>query len=1207
MAGKAASGQFKLSFWLTLVSFCAFAIAFGLYVMAEKEVDDVNENRFVSHELTDELIRTSEDLTRFARAYVITGDTVYRQYFNEVMEVREGKRPRLPFGEYAFHDLTPTLESGSPAAVIAPAKSILQLLREAGLSDKEFELLLVAKTNSDILTKLEKQAMEMAENPGRNVDLGRERAIRLLFDQEYRAAKLNILAPVSEAHRLMSIRLDIKLEESKKTAKQILIAFLLLGLVTLGLFWRAYRQLQKILGGNVVDLQQCLAALGRGQFDTPSHQPEAPPHSIMAGIQATRQQLARIDQELRAELEKSHRINQMYLALAQCNQSILRIEEKDDLFPRICQDAVILAGLKVAWVALCDPLKQEMQVVSECSSGMPNGIDEIPGEVVQRQFDFHFPYCCRGEAVWYPDIHDPVQAEGWRALAQQYHCGAIAALPLLVNHQAIGSFIVCAENPAAFDEVVRTLLTEFAVDVGHVLNRFELEKERQHSLQIEELRSFLLEKVTASLTLHHFLEEAVNKVEAILPHCYCTVMLLDKDGVSLRCGAMPSLPVFFSEAIDGLKVGPGKGSCGNAIATGERTIAEDIAVHPFWRDYWPLAQRAGLRSCWSEPIISTSGKIYGAFAIYHADPRAPSAFDLQLLEMAAGLAALAIEHRQSLDAQHKLSQAVEQSSNAILITDSDIQIEYANASYLQNTGRRLQDIIGSRPSILSSGKTPPATYQEMWDQLRKGESWKGELINRYTDGTEHVDLTHISPIRDAKGHVTHFLAIQEDITDKKRNDERIRYLAHFDLLTGLPNRSLLEERARAAISHAERNQRRLALLFLDLDHFKDVNDTLGHSIGDSLLVEVASRLRQNLREEDVLSRLGGDEFIVMLTDVDEKSTERIAQKLISLVSTSFAIGGYELNVTPSIGIAVYPEDGADLETLLRNADAAMYRSKTQGRNTFSFFTREMQERSARHLELVNALRHALAGQQFALHYQPQISLTGRKLAGAEALLRWTHPVLGVVSPAEFIPVAEESGLILEIGEWVLRTALQQLKVWRDHGLLDFCMAVNLSAVQFRNKELPSLVQRLLEETGVPPDCLELELTESMAMHDPAAAIAMMNQLHAQGVRLSIDDFGTGYSSLSYLKQFKVYKLKIDKSFVHDVSEDPEDEAIISAVISMAHKLEMITIAEGVETPDQLSFLQGQGCDEIQGYLFSRPLPPDAFMRWVEHDLKTYLQ
>ncbi|WP_339937013.1 sensor domain-containing phosphodiesterase [Undibacterium luofuense] len=1206
MGGNAASGQFRLSFWLTLVSFCAFAVAFGLYVIAEKEVDEVNENRFMSHELTDELIRTSEDLTRFARAYVITGDTVYRQYFNEVMDVREGRSPRLPFGEYAFHDLTPTLEAASPASLITPAKPILQMLREAGLSDKEFELLLVAKTNSDILTRLEKKAMDMAENPGRNVDIGRERAIRLLHDEEYRAAKLNILAPISDAHRLMSVRLDIKLEESKKRANQILIAFLLLGLITLGLFVRAYLQLQKILGGNVVDLQQCLAALGRGQFQAPPYQPAAPPDSIMGGIQATRQQLSRIDQELRAELEKSHRINQMYLALAQCNQSILRIEEKDDLFPRICQDAVILAGLKVAWVALCDPLKQEMQVVSECSSGTLTGEADITGGN-GRQFDFHFPYCCRGEAVWYPDIHDPAQTEGWRLLAQQYQCGAIAALPLMVNHRAIGSFIVCAENPAAFDEVVRTLLTEFAVDVGHVLNRFELEKERQHSLQIEELRSFLLEKVTATLTLHHFLEEAVNKVEAILPHCFCTVMLVDKDGVTLRSGAMPSLPVFFSEAIDGLKVGPGKGSCGNTIATGERTIAEDLAVHPFWRDYWPLAQRAGLRSCWSEPIMSTSGRIFGAFAIYHSEPRAPTAFDLQLLEMAAGLAALAIEHRQSLDAQHKLSQAVEQSSNAILITDSDIQIEYANASYLQNTGRRLQDIIGSRPSILSSGKTPPATYQEMWDQLRKGESWKGELINRYTDGTEHVDLTHISPIRDAKGHVTHFLAIQEDITDKKRNDERIRYLAHFDLLTGLPNRSLLEERARAAINHAERNQRRLAVLFLDLDHFKDVNDTLGHSIGDSLLVEVASRLRQNLREEDLLSRLGGDEFIVMLTDVDEKSAERIAQKLISLVSTPFAIGGYELNVTPSIGIAVYPDDGVDLETLLRNADAAMYRSKTQGRNTFSFFTREMQERSARHLELVNALRHALAGQQFALHYQPQVSLTGRKLAGAEALLRWTHPALGVVSPAEFIPVAEESGLILEIGEWVLRTALQQLKVWRDQGLSDFCMAVNLSAVQFRNKELPSLVQRLLEETGVPPDCLELELTESMAMHDPAAAIAMMNQLHAQGVRLSIDDFGTGYSSLSYLKQFKVYKLKIDKSFVHDVSEDPEDEAIISAVISMAHKLEMITIAEGVETHDQLHFLQGQGCDEIQGYFFSRPLPPDDFLRWVQHDLKNHLQ
>ncbi|MFZ4528339.1 MAG: putative bifunctional diguanylate cyclase/phosphodiesterase, partial [Undibacterium curvum] len=359
------------------------------------------------------------------------------------------------------------------------------------------------------------------------------------------------------------------------------------------------------------------------------------------------------------------------------------------------------------------------------------------------------------------------------------------------------------------------------------------------------------------------------------------------------------------------------------------------------------------------------------------------------------------------------------------------------------------------------------------------------------------------------------------------------------------------------------------------------------------------RLSHNLREDDVVSRLGGDEFIVLLNNINEHKVEKVVQKMIDVVSAPFMINGFELNITPSIGIAVYPCDGRDLETLSRNADAAMYMAKHSGRNTFRFFTQEMQDRSLRHLELVNALRHALSLNQFELHYQPQISLHSDQVIGAEALLRWRHPVLGMVSPAEFIPVAEESGMILEIGEWVMRTAVNQLRDWRAQGMQDLLMAVNLSAVQFRHKDLPEMVARILHEAAVPPSCLELELTESVAMHEPLAAIAIMNQLHEQGVRMSIDDFGTGYSSLSYLKQFKVYKLKIDQSFVRDINSDPEDKAIVSAVISMARNLGLMTIAEGVETQEQLAFLQQHACDEVQGYFYARPLPALQFAEFMQ--------
>ena len=557
------------------------------------------------------------------------------------------------------------------------------------------------------------------------------------------------------------------------------------------------------------------------------------------------------------------------------------------------------------------------------------------------------------------------------------------------------------------------------------------------------------------------------------------------------------------------------------------------------------------------------------------------------------------EHEKMEKSLIQLSQAVEQSPNTIIITDLDANIEYTNSTFTKLTGYRPDEVIGNNPRILKSGKTPKETYNDMWAHLVRGKLWRGELINRRKDGSEYIEATTISPVRQADGRITNYLAIKEDVTEKKRNEARIENLVHFDQLTGLPNRTLLNDRFKYALSLAQRSREQLAVMFLDLDNFKTINDTLGHTIGDQLLIEVSKRLKAALREEDTISRQGGDEFFLILPGTDENGATNVATKLIEAVSRPYQIEQHELISTPSIGIAIYPHDGEDLEILSKNADTAMFRAKQGGRNNFRFFTPEMQAHSVHTLQLSNALRHALARNQLQLHYQPQVSIQDGHVVGAEALLRWQHPELGMIPPAEFIPLAENNGQIAQIGEWVLRTATRQLKEWLNRGLPPMVMAVNLSAIQFRQPNLLELVTGILGEVGLAHEYLELELTEAVAMDDPQAAIKIMDKLHACGIRMSIDDFGTGYSSLSYLKRFKVHKLKIDQSFVRDITDNPDDKAIVTAIINLARSLGIQTIAEGVETAGQLAFLRLQGCDEVQGYYFSKPLPAESFAAYLQ--------
>ncbi|MBS3951616.1 MAG: EAL domain-containing protein [Methylomicrobium sp.] len=540
------------------------------------------------------------------------------------------------------------------------------------------------------------------------------------------------------------------------------------------------------------------------------------------------------------------------------------------------------------------------------------------------------------------------------------------------------------------------------------------------------------------------------------------------------------------------------------------------------------------------------------------------------------------------------AQVFDFSREGIIITDAQNKIVSVNPAYTEISGYSFEEALGKNPRLVSSGKQDKAFYKEMWRQILHQGHWQGEMINRRKNGKLYPQWLSISVIRDQSGRISHHIGIFNDLSEYKAAEERIQFLSNFDPLTHLPNRDLLRDRTQLALAAAQRANSSFALMYLDVDRFKIVNDSMGPSIGDQLLKELARRLIEHLHPDDTLCRQGGDEFIFLLPNTDAEGAAHVAQKVLELIAQPFTLEGQRMTLTASIGIAQYPQDGNELEQLAQSADAALFRAKQNGRNNFQFFTRQLHQQAHDMLQIENELRQALERNELILYYQPQIDAKTTKIIGVEALIRWQHPQKGMVPPGRFIPIAEESGLIVDIGDWVLHTAIRQNVTWQSEGLDIVPVAVNLSVAQFRQDRLYLLIAQSLREYKLDPALLELEMTEGIAMENSEQTISTLNQLHALGVKLAIDDFGTGYSSLSYLKRFQIDKLKIDQSFVRDLGRDTEDAAIVTAIIGMAKGLGFKTIAEGVETQDQLDFLREKQCDEIQGYFFSKPVPAEIF-------------
>jgi len=565
--------------------------------------------------------------------------------------------------------------------------------------------------------------------------------------------------------------------------------------------------------------------------------------------------------------------------------------------------------------------------------------------------------------------------------------------------------------------------------------------------------------------------------------------------------------------------------------------------------------------------------------------------------------ALIQEAKKRSQAEQRLqltSQVFKNTAEGIVITDRANRIVEVNAAFTKITGYTFEEAQGQDPGFLKSGRHDRAFYTRMWQAIDRDGYWQGEIWDRCKDGAVFPKWLTINTVRDNKGELTNYISIFSDISRAKDTERELEKLAFFDPLTGLPNRLLFRDRLEHVFAEVKRSERKVALLFLDLDHFKRINDTLGHPMGDALLKIIAQRIQSCLRSVDTVARMGGDEFTIILSAVEHAGkVAHIAENILAELKKPIELGDNTLFVTGSIGIAIHPGDGDTADSLVKNADTAMFHAKEIGRNRYSFFEREMDLKAQSRMELESGLRAALESDGFAVYYQPKIDIQQGRIIGAEALVRWIHPEKGMIQPDEFIPVAEEAQLIRELGAWVLKTAVrdtvEQLLPLADGAL---AIAVNLSTDQIDAQHLIPLVHSTLNESGLPPHALELEITESIMMGNVEEAIGILEQLREMGVRILVDDFGTGYSSLSYLKRFPIHTLKIDRSFVRDLPEDKDDAALVTATLAMAHSLGLEVIAEGVETEAQSRFLKQHHCHQHQGYLYSRPLPLHEFVDFM---------
>jgi len=1212
--------------WLTAFILCVLAVAFSIYVAAEKRIDRANEQRQLSYLLTDQLRQSSDDLSRMVRAYVITGDPRYKKYYQYILDIRNGKMPRPEEYFYAYWDMVVANKLPDPSKD-GQGIALLDLMRQAGFTEEELGKLTQAKENSDYLAALELDAMRLVELGGSDAEDNKSKARQMLYDANYLLAKANIMQPINDVFRLADKRTLTAVHEAEFSAIRFKWIFIASALGVVLLLWRSYKALNETLGSSLTEIQAHMRRIADGDLTTAITIRPALKNSVLAGLSQMQATLRVHDIEQKryeAIVQSSHDaiisgtmegIVTSWNAGAQAmfgyssgemvGQSLLKIIPAE----LISEEKVILEtaarGERISHfesIRLCKD-GNLIDISSTMSPIIDNDGNIIGVSNIIRDISKHKQATLASRR--YKMVIDVARDGFWEVdldgnildVNQAYADMSGYSINELLNMHI--EQLEAAQDAAEIQAHIAKILAQ-----GHDLFETHHRKKDGQQFEVEVSVNYMAESqliyaffrdISERKTAQAKITRLLSRQRAILDGANYSIIATDCNG----------LITDFNNAAERMLGYPADEIIGKQtpeiIHDREEVLiqAEKLSLelgHPVKPGFevfvakskqgcveeheWTYIRKDGTRF----PVLLS---VTAMFDEHHA---------------IVGFIAIAIDTTERRKAEYdlRIAAATFETHEAIMITDANANILRVNHAFETITGFTANEVVGHNPRILSSGRHDQTFYHSMWQCLLTTGMWEGEMWDRRKSGQIYPKWLTITALKDTQSKPTEYVAIFTDITERKRAEEDIRNLAFYDPLTSLPNRRLLLDRLKLTLTASERSKQYGALLFLDMDKFKSLNDLLGHEVGDQMLIEVADRIKFNVREADTVARFGGDEFVVLFEDLGEEledASQKVAligEKIRSTLALPYHFKHHIHNSSPSIGICMYRGNTVPGGDLIKHADIAMYQAKNAGRNRVQFFDPVLQKTVETRITLESDLRLAISAQQFQLYYQVQCD-NNNKAFGAETLIRWIHPERGMISPAEFIPVAEESDLILDIGLWVINTACRQLATWSNNDATQhLLLAINVSAHQFMMSNFVDTIQAAIKTYDIDPSRLKLELTESVILNDVEEIVQKMQVLKELGIRLSLDDFGTGYSSLSYLKKLPINQIKIDQSFVRDIASDPNDAVMVKNIIDIAKNFHLNVIAEGVETQEQFEFLQRNGCMAYQGYLFGKPLPLEKF-------------